>query len=159
MIYLIHPGRTMKFAKTPGISDDQALGLVREAGQRYLKQLSWEDTTSLASFTVVRLALRYGLACDGGILLDSGFIGTAEAPAHIAEVHATAERDWEALRPKIEEMERAIPGLIPMGDLLSADEGIASAHEDIAFWLEDAEPKDDLISAWRSLGGAVPDEA
>jgi len=123
-----------------------------------LSKLEWQATDGTVPANIMlRLALRYGIACSTGIAVPpDGFLPLT----HIMQLIDCRRIDTTTL-PGTELMEAIIPGWSEHSRQFDerVNESMAQARVEAGRELQRAlavEPKPELIEHWRGLGGAVP---
>lgn len=167
MLYYVKPYGPLGWVATLG----QEVIDLAEATDKDLGTLGdwWEVSDRSATDDDVRVAIRYGSAVSGGIVVDGGYIVTAQRPHELARlaaenvVRTAAYNELPTVRAVDDYMEAVAPGWIQYGVDLdervaeslrnSAREAEAEAAEEIAA----VAPRDDLMRHWVSLGGRLPD--
>lgn len=158
MLYLLEPPATLKWINFPP-------SLAREAVQKYdadLGDLEWRsDTERQTTHDSIRVALRYGIKCSRGLVVDAIHLIDLDRPQELRRLMQEAENARAGLTSHDELMEQLMPGWKEAGRRLEA--GVDEAHAES---VEEAEaeaasllaaPADpDLVDFWRSMGGIVP---
>lgn len=128
----------------------------------------WEAASRPANADDVRVALRYGLAATGGIVVDARHVVPMQRPAELRALAAdnairTAKyRELPQVKMVEEYLEHLGPGHnersreIDRGVAESLEASIEEADEEAADELA-APVSDDLVQHWQLVGGIVPD--
>jgi hypothetical protein len=162
MLFLVRPNLTLRWIELPA----SLLRDLQQQGGIDLADLSWQDSEGPLTTEAVRVALRHGVPCSVGIVVEAIYIIELGRADEIRETHARAQAAQDELRasPSGELMEAIAPGWGEQGRQLderiaaSAADVIAEAEEDAAQLLA-APVKAELLEHWRRIGGPVPDPA
>ncbi len=158
MLYLIEPNGPLKWNDLP------ARVVLEAARDRNvdLARLDWPVAERPPTRDFLRVALRHGVACSVGLVVDAGDVidltRADELRGHAAKTPAMRE----SLASADALMERLAPGWTEHGRDLDAkiveslERAAQEADEDVAELLA-APVKPELLEHWRSLGGFVPD--
>ncbi|WP_127818245.1 hypothetical protein [Microbacterium sp. CPCC 204701] len=166
MLYFVKPFGQLSWTANV---DQTVLDFARAHGKD-LAQLTdwWEPSDRSANEDDVRVALRYGIAATGGIILDGIHVYTVQRPGTLrilADENAVRTAAYNA-SPQVkmvdEYLEQMMPGWREQGR--KTDAGVAEslkrsvqeAEADAAKELA-APVQDELVSHWAKLGGALPD--
>jgi hypothetical protein len=128
-----------------------------------LSNLPWEPSERSVDDAIVRLALRNGVVCAIGLVLDAGDLTVLDHPGDIRASYEGVKRSRAKLAasPTGDLMEHIMPGWKEddrrMDAVLeeSTMQAIEEAEVERAELLE-AEPVQDLIDHWKDLGGRLP---
>jgi hypothetical protein len=159
MLYLAHPNGALSWNDLPvSIIDEltpgeQALDLAR---------LAWRPAKETATGTTVRLALRFGVLCTGGIVFSSRLLLAEHRPAELQKGIDHTRGPSSTLRAEDQLMALVDPGWKDRWEEQSA-RIVASlrgqlhdAEANLAELLEaPADPA--LVTHWRSIGGVQSD--
>ncbi|MEU8635156.1 hypothetical protein AB0C38_23500 [Amycolatopsis sp. NPDC048633] len=158
MLYLLLPDLGMKWIDLP------ARMVLEGARKRKLDLggLNWELSERRADDAIVGLALRSGLPCSIGVILDAGEVSVLDHPGDIRRAHAASAAAQEKLRVSTGAMmENIMPGWTAdtarLDELVaeSAESAIARAEQERAELL--ALPiKEEVLEHWRKIGGKAP---
>jgi hypothetical protein len=157
MLYLITPNRSMAWIDLPAQVTETAV----EHGAD-LSQLDWQRSEKTADDLIVGLALRYGVKCKAGVVLDAEYVVLRRHPLEIIEAHHKATQSQAALREQNMLMDRVFPGRADRRREIDAgvDESVRRVLEDAEQELEQKLSAkghdDDLVSHWLGLGGLAP---
>jgi hypothetical protein len=159
MLYLVRPDLTVLWSdfpvRTSSLFDKAATDPSFE-----LADLGWKLADHPATPNVVRLALRHGVACRDGIVVDAILLINERRPRELAQGLHDVNESKKKLVDQDELMEQLLPGWKAHGKELddrmneSVGESVAEAQEDVDLLLA-APVQDDLLAAWTSLGGPV----
>lgn len=157
MLYLIEPDGGMKWSNLPA---QQVLTAARESDAD-LSLLDWEASERTLDEDTLRVALRHGVPCTAGLVIEAGLVGEQGQAEHIRETHRDAQRAHAALQTQDALMENLLPGWTESGRELNArvDEGSESAAREAegrAARRLNTSPDPALIDHWTSLGGELP---
>jgi hypothetical protein len=160
VLYLIEPNGPLKWNDLP------ARVVLEAARDRNvdLARLDWPVAERPPTLDFLRVALRHGVACSVGIVVDAkDVIDLTRAD----DLRARAARTPEmraSLAPQDALMEKLLPGSAEYSRNLDAQ--IVESMERLAWEAEDdvaellaAPVKPELVEHWKSLGGFVPDLA
>ena len=158
MLFLVGANGSLRWCDHSAFS---LFPIVRESGAD-LARLDWQPSErGVWDATSLRLALRHGVACSLGLVVDAGTVLEQERAAGIRRAYREAAQAQVALEPHNVAMERLFPGWVAYGREL--DVGIAESSEDAAMEAEEdaatdlAAPVDPaLVEHWQSLGGRLP---
>ncbi|MEV5764824.1 hypothetical protein AB0L34_09655 [Micromonospora sp. NPDC052213] len=158
MLHLIRPDRSMARVK----SSARAIELAVAHGAD-LSKLDWQPAEKPADDLIVSLALRYGVKCSAGIVLDAAYVVLRRYPLEITETHQKAAESHAALlQEQGALMDKVLPGWSDRKRELDArvDESHRQVVEDAEKQLEQAltakERDTDLVTHWINLGGLEP---
>ncbi|MGX5653668.1 hypothetical protein ACWKWC_02730 [Geodermatophilus nigrescens] len=159
MLYLVQPDGRLLWEELFG---QRELDLVRENPEADLMRLDWKPAERVFTDDTVRVAVRYGVACSGGIAVDAGPLVQLDRVALITRTSRDARQAREQLAPFDALTERLIPGWTEHGRQVNervdaaTERAISGARKEEAEMLA-APVQDDLVRHWRSLGGHLPD--
>lgn len=158
MLYLVKPDRTTEWSDLPA---DIVIDHARR-GEINLNSIPWEPAERSVDDTTLRLALRNGVPCDRGIVVNAVDVANHDRAERLAAGLVNLQESGRALEAHDQVMEQLMPGWTDSGKKLDAEisestrESIQEAENSLARRLEQ---KVDLSLAehWLSLGGYVPD--
>ncbi|MGW5668069.1 hypothetical protein [Micromonospora sp. NPDC003776] len=157
MLYLIRSDRSMAWIDLPAKVSETAV--VHGAD---LSQLDWQPSENPADDLIVALALRYGVKCSVGLVLDAALVVLRRHPLEIKEAHERAAASHAALEEQNALMDHVFPGWSDNKRELDArvDESARRAIEDAEQKLERALSAKghatELVTHWTRLGGVTP---
>jgi hypothetical protein len=158
MLYMVEPDAPLKWSDLPA---DMVFRAVAQSGAD-LAQLEWDVADRPADPAIVRLAIRHGVRCSVGLVVDGGLVAEHDQPARIREAHRNAQQAHAALEQQNALMERLIPGWTEHDAELStridesSERAAARADEEASEALDSA-PDPALIDHWTALGGRLPE--
>ena len=158
MLYLLKPTRAIEWADVPA---KMTLSLVEEHGAD-LARLGWEPSERRDHDALLSLALRYGVKCSTGLVLDGGYVSNHDHPAQIARAHRDASAARAALAQSDTFMDSIAPGWTEYGREMDerVDESVGrvytEAQERAGQALADREVDPELLTHWSALGGRSP---
>jgi hypothetical protein len=159
MLYLVRPDLTVGWSDFPVRTSSLFDRAATDPGFD-LADLTWKPADHPASRNVVRLALRHGVACREGIVVDAIVLINERRPRELAQGLHDVNEAKKKLVAEDDIMEQLMPGWKAHGKEVDGQvndamgESIAEAQEDADVLLA-APVKDELLTAWTSLGGAV----
>ncbi|WP_412148729.1 hypothetical protein [Curtobacterium flaccumfaciens] len=160
MLYLIRPNTRLAWNDLP---TNTVLEVANARGAD-LADLTWEPSDRELTWDIVRLALRHGIACSTGIVLPGIVLYEEQKAQELRSIHADlVEARAKAYTPQLEAfLEALTPGWTESGRELDerVDESNARSvreAEEVRSRLLASEPKEALVTHWRSLGGIEPD--
>lgn len=124
----------------------------------------WTPAERPLTHTDVRVALRYGIPVQRGIVVDAIWIIDQQRAKELREANARAKkaRQHPTIRKADKMMEEGSPGWIAQGEELDrrideqSERSAREAEEKARRQLE-VPLKPELVDHWESLGGAVPE--
>ena len=158
MLYLIDPRGHVYEAET---TFGAARARERVDGRR-LEDQAWHKAAMLLDYDdYLDIALRHGVTCSKGLMLDAGFVKHALAPSQLkasgrnqeavaVQVQAVG-RDTEDRRTRLHERAMMVK------NALSGHKSRLSEAEDKAREILQADVKQELVRHWQSLGGILPE--
>jgi hypothetical protein len=162
VLYLVQPHDGVKWDDTPG-----ARATIEEARQRSevdLLRLDWKESERLLTEDGIRVAIRHGVACRTGIVVEGEHLVRLWHPQEIRKTARDAQLARHALAPQEALIESVLPGSTEYSRQLDAavakstGQAIREAEADAAALLA-APVKPELVAHWESLGGRVPEPA
>ena len=100
--------------------------------------------------TVMRLALRHGVACSGGIVFDGGLVSAEDRPGLLRRTHAEANAAHAKLPQWAQHPE--LDAKVDQSVRLAISKAVDELNAELAAPVNHA-----LVGHWRRLGGVVPD--
>jgi len=164
MLYLVHPDRTVRCIDLPLKTSE----LEQPEFQRPdadLADLDWQPADHPATDDVVRLALRYGLPCRTGLIVDAIVLINGREPEKFRALlrdaitrHAT-ERDtmaplFESIMPGWTEQGRELDARAHESIQVAVDRAQSRAEKQLA-----APVRESAATHWRTIGGSDPDDS
>ncbi|NLP82626.1 hypothetical protein HF576_02070 [Microbacterium sp. CFH 90308] len=165
MLYFVKPFGQLSWTENV----DQTLIDLARAHNKDLAQVSewWKPSERAANDDDVRVALRYGIAATGGIVVDAGHVVTVQRPGSLRvlaaenSVRTAAYNASPQVKMVDEYLEQMMPGWKAQGRTTDAGveaslrDSIREAERDAAQELA-GEVKPELTSHWQLLGGSLP---
>lgn len=158
MLYLIEPNGPLKW-------DDIPTHMALEATKIHgvdLGRLPWQDSERLVTADTIRVALRFGIPCSRGIVIEpihlidldrADALTKSLADVKQSQAALSANDDWmETLLPGWKETGQKLEASIDASTLKSIQEAEAKATE-----LLGSPVSKTLLSHWRTFGGQDPD--
>jgi hypothetical protein len=160
MLYLVHPDTRMSRS---ALSGSDVLNVVRLRDVD-LAPLHWEPLERIADDVVLRLALRRGVACSTGIVIDGELVRVAERPAALRRGYEFAEDARRAAQSGGNSafMEQIHPGWTKqVKDVDGRFDGavaraLSRAERTLADELDAVDPDAQLVEHWLWLNGRFP---
>lgn len=165
MLYLVLPNRGLQWTDNIG---QEVLDFADAEGKDLAAVDWWKDADHPAEEDVVRVALRYGITCSTGIVVDGGHVYLVRRPTELKalflkgdSVRAKAAPQRDAVNDFIEK--NWSPGWTQASRELDARveashaRTVAEASEDAKAEVTARAPRDELIAHWTRLGGILPD--
>lgn len=154
MLYLIAPDAPLRWSDLPA---SVAFGTAAQPGAD-LAQLDWQVSERPVDDAAVRLAIRYGVPCSEGLVVDANLIAAQDQAALVR--HARAAADGEST-PKSGWIEgrflRWTAGDHETASTVArSSERVASAVTSRAAEAVGAEPDAALMDHWTALLGRLP---
>jgi hypothetical protein len=161
MLYLVHPNRALSWIDLPASLIEK---LPPGEPEFDLAQFEWLPATDTptASGTIVRLALRHGASCTGGLVFSAHLVNAARRPTQLREVIDRALGASSKLRGEDKLMEHLMPGWGANWE--KTDAGIA---KDVQRQIVEAEAElaellaaplvPELVEHWRLIRGFQPE--
>lgn len=159
MLYLVQPNGRLLWNDLPA---SLAIPVAKEHGAD-LARLDWQPSERIADTTVIRLALRHGVVCSTGLIIEGIVVSDMLRPVELATLSKASQESSERSRAAMpdELMEQLMPGWKEHGRHLDQEiaESMAEAIEEAQGELDEllASPVSDALRAhWLSLHGIVP---
>ena len=161
MLYLVLPSGKLQWTDILGQS-------VLDSAQEQGKDLGvldwWKDAERTATPLDIRVALRYGIASQKGIVVYAGNVVVARRPDELRATFAESAASRAALEPQLARLDPLMgEGATVSRHALDArvDESLANslhdAEEDASAVLTGQDPEARLVDHWGALGGFLPD--
>lgn len=157
MLYLLTHHSEVRWCALPA---QLVLAAVSDHGAD-LARLDWQTSELPRSDNDLRVALRHGVPCSTGLVVDGGRLHQQRQADLIRNSRARAGRTQTSVRPHDATMERLFPGWTEGSQQL--DQRIAESHHravhraEGAARAELAKPVDQaLADHWTRLGGTLP---
>jgi hypothetical protein len=157
MLYLVRPDQPLTWIDLPA----SLLEVATEQGADFAT-LDWQPAEASYDDVVVALALRHGVGCSSGIVLDGGVMSLRLRPAELVRTHqAASTAQAELSKSPGQLMEHLLPGWTDSTNELNArvdqsankvlNEAIAELNAAIQVPV-----KSELEQHWTRLGGRIP---
>lgn len=158
MLYLIDPRGRVSQADT---SFGAARARQRVDGRPVEKQNWHQAVMELEYEDYLDIALRHGVKCSKGLMLDAGFVKHALAPSRLK----ASGRNQEAVAVQVQAVGRDTEDrptrlhqrAMTLKNALAGHASRLSQAEDKAREILQADVKQDLVRHWQSLGGILPE--
>lgn len=157
MLYLVKPSGAVDWTDMPA----SAMRLAAEHDGD-LARLDWQPSERRDHGLLLALALRYGVKCSIGLVLEAGYVAEQDQPAQIATTYREASAAHAALAPYHAAMQQLLPGSTEHRRKLDEDvdrsvrEGHDRARGEAARAFSERDPDSKLQEHWISLGGSLP---
>jgi hypothetical protein len=158
MLYRIRANQTTEWVSH---FDKKIFGLFAEHGGT-VDDLEWKPSERIVDGDTIRLALRYGVRSQIGLVVDSGDLEPLDHRDQMMKSHAEGLARRPEHRKLAENIEPIMPGRLVHQDHLDSEVD-ASVRETIgraqAKFLRAVETPVDatLVQHWQSLGGRIPE--
>lgn len=162
-MYFVKPDGRLEWAE---FVDEKLVQVIAEQGRDIGAVADfWREAGRGATVRDVRVAIRYGIAVAGGILVGGHLISEVARPEQLRTLIAQAQQSRDAARAQTDAvdafMEAQAPGWTKASEEIdqradaSMAEAVAEADAEAAKILS-AEPKAELVEHWESVGGLLP---
>ena len=156
MLYLLTPTGL----RWNNILAEVTLNAAREHGAD-LARLDWQPAEDTTVADVLPVALRYGVACSTGIVIDGSDAVVPHRPKHLQETHVAAAASHAEIEATADAIDQMLGAEGTSRDLTRRineqhEENLRKAREDAQAQLDARDIDPALLEHWQPIGGMPP---